>query len=206
MRETWVWSLGWEDPLEKETATHSNIFPWRSPWTEKPGRLQSMESQKVGHDWATFTFTFILGAKDVYLGPVLGLKFRMCSFAPSYILMGFPSGSAVKNPWAMKEMPVPSLGWEDPLKEGMAMHSSILAWRIPVDRGAWWATVHMVTKSWTQLKQPSTHTCVSFIKSLPLRPNSTCVCGGQGVGGFLVMSPENISLGLEYEFQFLLYK
>ena len=46
---------------------------------------------------------------------------------------------------------------EDPLEEGMAMHSNIHAWRIPMDRGDWWATVHSVTKSWTQLKRLSTH-------------------------------------------------
>jgi len=45
-----------------------------------------------------------------------------------------------------------TLGWEDPLEEGMATHSSILAWRIPMDRGAWLATVHRVAKSQTQLK------------------------------------------------------
>ena len=49
-------------------------------------------------------------------------------------------------------MPVWSLGWEDPLEEEMATHSSILAWRIPMDRGARWATVHGVTKSQTQLR------------------------------------------------------
>ena len=53
MRETWVWSLGWEDPLEKEMATHSSTLAWRIPWREEPGRLQSMGSQRVGHDWAT---------------------------------------------------------------------------------------------------------------------------------------------------------
>ena len=53
----------------------------------------------------------------------------------------------VKNPHAMRETWVRSLGWEDPLEEGMAAHSSILAWRIPMDRGAWWATVHGVAKS-----------------------------------------------------------
>ena len=47
-------------------------------------------------------------------------------------------------------MRIQSLGWEDPLEEGMATHSSILAWRIPLVRGAWWATVHGVTKSQTQ--------------------------------------------------------
>ena len=50
VRETWVQSLGWEDLLEKEMATHSSIFVWKIPWTENPGRLQSMESQRVGHD------------------------------------------------------------------------------------------------------------------------------------------------------------
>ena len=53
MRETRVQSLGWEDLLEKEMATHSSILAWKIPWTEKPGRLQSLESQRVGHDWAT---------------------------------------------------------------------------------------------------------------------------------------------------------
>ena len=57
MPETWVWSLGQEDSLEKGMATHSSILAWRIPWTEEPGRLQSMGSQKVRHDWATFTFT-----------------------------------------------------------------------------------------------------------------------------------------------------
>ena len=50
MREAWVQSLGWEDPLEKGTATHSGILAWRIPWTEEPGRLQSMGLQRVGHD------------------------------------------------------------------------------------------------------------------------------------------------------------
>ena len=53
--ETWVRFLGWEDPLEKEMATHSRTIAWRIPWTEEPGRLQSTGSQRVGHD---FTFTF----------------------------------------------------------------------------------------------------------------------------------------------------
>ena len=50
MQETWVRSLGWEDPLEKGMATHSSILAWRIPWTEEPGGLQSMELQRIGHD------------------------------------------------------------------------------------------------------------------------------------------------------------
>ena len=62
----------------------------------------------------------------------------------------------VKNPPSMWETWARSLGWKDPLEEGMATHSSILAWRIPVDRGAWRATVHGVAKSRTQLSKHST--------------------------------------------------
>ena len=59
IRETWVWSLSWEDPLEKVTSTHSGTLAWKIPWMEKPARLQSMGSQRVGQDWpTTFTFTF----------------------------------------------------------------------------------------------------------------------------------------------------
>ena len=65
--------------------------------------------------------------------------------------MVFPGGSVVKNQLAMKEMQFQSLGGEEPLEEGMATYSSIIAWRIPMDRGAWRAAVHRVTKSWTRL-------------------------------------------------------
>ena len=53
MRETWVGSLGWEDPLEEGMATYSSILAWRIPWTEEPGGLQSIGSQRVRHNWVT---------------------------------------------------------------------------------------------------------------------------------------------------------
>ena len=64
MQETRVRSLGWEDPLEKRTTTHSSILAWRMPWTEEQCGLQSMGSQKVGYDWVTFTFSVYLGLKS----------------------------------------------------------------------------------------------------------------------------------------------
>ena len=74
-----------------------------------------------------------------------------CSF-------GFPQPKElVKNSPAMQETWVRSLGWEDPLEEDMATRSSILAWRIPVDREAWWATVHGVTKCQTWLSNKAQH-------------------------------------------------
>ena len=62
MRETWVRSLGREDPLEKEMVIHFSILAWRIPWTEKPSRLHPTGSQRVGHDWATspyFTLPYL---------------------------------------------------------------------------------------------------------------------------------------------------
>ena len=55
MQTTCVWSLGGEDPLEKQMVTHSSTLAWRIPWTEEPGGLQSMGSQRVGHNWETNT-------------------------------------------------------------------------------------------------------------------------------------------------------
>ena len=64
-------SLGWKDPLEEGWATHSSVLVWRIPWTEEPGGLQSLRSQRIGHDQVTFTFSAGLG---------------------------FPGGSVIKNP------------------------------------------------------------------------------------------------------------
>jgi len=65
---------------------------------------------------------------------------------PTPVFLGSLVAQIVKNSLAMRETWVPSLGWEGPLEEGLQTHSSILAWKIPMDRGAWRATV---TKSWT---------------------------------------------------------
>ena len=88
-----------------EMVTHSSILAWKIPWMEEPGRLQSMGSQSVGHDLAT-------SLSKVYNGASLVAQ-------------------SVKNPPALQETGIQSLGQVDPLQEGMATHSSILAWRIP---------------------------------------------------------------------------
>ena len=94
--------------LEKEMATHSSNLAWRVPWTEEPGGLQFMGLQRIGHDLAA---------------------------EQQFILLGKPMAQTVKNPPAMQETWVQSLDWENPLKEAMVTHSSILPWRIPMDRG-----------------------------------------------------------------------
>ena len=85
MRETRVQSLVWEDPLEKEMATHSSIFAWRIPWTEEPGRLQSTGWQRVGHDWASsfhFTSPKIKSFNSTELHPAsIFIKLHRASFS-----------------------------------------------------------------------------------------------------------------------------
>ena len=70
MQAIWVRSLGREDPLEKEMTTHSSILAWGIPQTEEPGRLQSMGSQIVGHNWATNTFTFTIFMRFLHIALV----------------------------------------------------------------------------------------------------------------------------------------
>ena len=65
MQETWVQSLGWEDPLEKRMATHSSVLAWRIPRTEEPGGLQPRGSQRVSHDGVTDTLTLFTLFDDV---------------------------------------------------------------------------------------------------------------------------------------------
>ena len=76
---TWVQSLGREDPLEKEMATHSSILAWEIPWTEEPGGLQSMGSQGVRHDRVYFTareiFSLLKSNREVGTGSILILSF-----------------------------------------------------------------------------------------------------------------------------------
>ena len=69
--------------------------------------------------------------------------YKIDNYGASLVAQTVKNSPAIQGTW------VQYLGWEDPLEEGMATHSSILVWRIPKDRGAWWATVHGVTKSWT---------------------------------------------------------
>ena len=104
----------------------------------------------------------------------------------------FPGGSAVKNLLAMQksqERQTRSLGREDALEQRMATHPSILAWRIPMDRGAWWATVHGVTKSRTRLKRLSMHTCTFTISVAYSHPALKILCAPSSHSSFF---PHNL--------------
>ena len=77
MQKTQFQSLGWEDPLEKEMAIHSSILAWEIPWTEEPGRPESMGSQKVGHDRGTNTHTHTHTESKLTSSLALTLTFRL---------------------------------------------------------------------------------------------------------------------------------
>ena len=94
MQETQVRSLGQEDPLEKEMATHSSILAWEIPWTEEPGGLQSMGSQRVGHDWAISLHVTFLVAQMVKNLPAM---------------QETQVQSLGKIPWSRKWQPTPVL-------------------------------------------------------------------------------------------------
>ena len=137
MQETQVQSLGWEDTLEKEMATHSSILAWRIPWTEEPGGLQSTGSQRVDFNFFHFPWYSSVGKEPICNAGDPGLIPRSGRSVGEGI--GYPLqyswfslvAQLVKNLPAMWETWVQSLGWEDPLEKGKATHSSILAWRIP---------------------------------------------------------------------------
>ena len=108
MQETQVQALGQEDPPGKGMATHSSILAWRTSWTEEPGGLQSLGLQRVRHDWVIDSFSFSPPPPP----------------SPASLV-----AQLVKSPPAILETWVRSLGWEDPLEEATATHSSILASR-----------------------------------------------------------------------------
>ena len=116
MRETRVQSLGWEDTLEKEMATHSSTLAWKIPWTEDPGRLWSMGSQRVRHDWATSLSLSLSGA--------------------------FLVAQGLKNPPANAgDMGlIPALGRSPGEGNGNPLQNSCLG--NLMHRGAWWLIVH----------------------------------------------------------------
>ena len=113
IQETWVWSLGWEDSLEKEMATQSSTFAWKIPWTEEPGRLQPMGSQKTSNNQTR------LGNFTKWI------MVATCHYSVIHM------AQMIKHMSSMLETWVRSLGREDPLEKEMATHSTTLAWKIP---------------------------------------------------------------------------
>ena len=93
MQETWVWSLGWADSLEEGMAAHSSILAWRTTWTEEPGELQSMWSQRARHNWASKH-----ASTDVRVGPWSRLR------AEELMLLNWGAGEDFESPLDCKEI------------------------------------------------------------------------------------------------------
>ena len=140
-------------------APHSNTLAWKIPWKEKSGRLWSVESLKSRTRLEHPHFHFYALEKDMATHSSV-LAWRIPGTGEPG---GLPSMGShrVGHDWSdlsavTARAEVQSLGREDPLKKSVETHSSIPAWRIPKDRGAWQGTVHRVSKGWTQVKRLST--------------------------------------------------
>ena len=126
VRETQDRSLGWKDPLEKETATHSSILAWRIPWMEEPGGLQSIRSQRVKYDWAT-------ELNWTEWENWASLMAQMVQNLPAMQKTGFHP-CVRKIPWRRNSYPL----------QYSCLENSM-------NGGSWWAVVHRVIKNWTWL-------------------------------------------------------
>ena len=172
MQETWVWSLGWEDPLEEGMATHSSVLVWRIPWTEEPGRLWS---QRVRYDWSglacmhnriirnDFCNNWWSLLKECINCGLWNDDFLMLSFFLWVSLVA----QMVKEP-ACKAGDSSSISgsgrWPG---EGYGHPLQCSCLENPMDRGAWQALVHEVTKSRTGLSD-NTFTFFLYYFYLPI--------------------------------------
>ena len=149
MRETQVRSVGQEDPVEKEMATHSSTHAWKIPWTEEPVRLQSMGLQRVRHDWA------------------ISLQ-----FTSHYTELGLSGKESTSNAGDTVDTGLISESGRSPGGgHGNPLLCSCL--ETCMDRGAWWATAHGAEKRQTGLKWLSTHYTV-LIGVFFFRPQFRC--------------------------------
>ena len=144
-QEMRVWPLGWEESLEKQMATNCSILAWKIPWTEEPGNLQSMESQRVGHDLATKQQQQQVSGRWCIVALERLGKGRVRFVSKCCPAWDSPPGPVVKNlPASVGDgILIPVSG--RPTEERMATHPNILVWEIPWTKPGW-ATVHVAAK------------------------------------------------------------
>ena len=107
MQETWVRFLGREYPLKKEMAIHSSTLAWKIPWTEEPDRLQSMGSQRVGHDWVTSLHNIVWKNPNELLGPPNAIVLTLLSITEKIVKEGAQS-------WKIKDLEPQTCRWHHP--------------------------------------------------------------------------------------------
>ena len=185
MWETQVWSLHQEDPLEKGTTTHSSILAWRISWTQEPGRLQSMVSHRIGHNWASNTHahtqwiwhhmiltqdsdwqTLTIWNSVGHYGWRMG-RWRLMTGLTSFYLKMMAQCKRICLPkQEMQETWIQFLGGEDPLEEEMATQLQYSYLDNPMDRGTWWVTDHGIQRHNWAAEHPHTMFINSALISL----------------------------------------
>ena len=181
-------SLSW---LGKSRQWQTGVWPVERKWRDA-GRDAGRDAASSLYKSQSHLVKPIIQQTRIYLGEI-GVAVVIClSSGPGFgnhwlcccygLNWGFPDSSVVKkkNLPAVQDTRVPSLGREDPLEEEVATHPSILPWRIPLDRGAWWATAQTLTKSQTQLKWLSMHAHTHKLNVSPSNfirssPNPQCL-------------------------------
>ena len=164
VQETWVWSLRWEDPLEEGMETHFSILTWRLPWTEEPGRLKSMGSQRVGHDWATkhthtHTYTYSWPLDNMVLNWLYTFVWRF--FKNIYTIMFMICGwldLQTENLWMWRA------------DYGTSVFMNFGNWPDPGTWGYWGTTLVYMVKSGWYIKIHAYN--LEFIKTLWLTQSS----------------------------------
>ena len=155
MQDTWIWSLGQEDPLEEEMATHFSILAGKIPRTQESGGLQSKGLQRVEHDWA-HKHTHRHTHTDTHTQTHTHTDTRFLSF---------PHSAVVNNLWPMQETPdtgsISASGRSPGV--GNRTHSSMLAWKVPRTEEP--GGLHGVTKSQTGMS--TQHICTIIFVGVP---------------------------------------
>ena len=170
MRETWVWFLGWEDTLEKQKSTHSSILAWRIPWT-----VSSIRSQSVGHDWATFTFTF---------HTLLRLPRKL-------VVKNVPANAGdVRNTGLIpRSRSSPGGGNGNPLQYS-CLENTVLA----MDRGAWKGYTPWGCKE-SDMTEVTEHTCTHFLGNSARIGAQNWAWWNSGFRNWPLLTPQSVTHG-----------
>ena len=174
MWETWVQFLGWEDPLEKEMAAHFSTPAWKIPWTEEPSRLQSMGSQRVGHNWAT---SLSLSHANKVIHRILQARLQQCRTENFQMYkLGFEEAeeSEIKLPTSIGSLKKQESSRKTTTSASLTLVKPLAVW-ITTNCGKflkWWEYQTTLSVSWETFMQVKKQQLELDIRNNRLVPNT----------------------------------